>query len=126
MPDGVLIECKEVLRDFKRVVCELDMPTVDMDAALSQVFDAVQDLSKFEDKLCYLASEMTYGEALFENSDLEADAYDRIHEAVVTLGEGLKNHLVNLKAYRDDGTFPFSFRTMLDDNTIHLETAAPF
>lgn len=126
MPDTIIVEFKPELDNFRRVVCELDMPTIDMDAALSQFFDATQSLHEFENKLCFLASDMTFGEALFENSDLEADAYDRIHDAVVTLGEGIKNKLVLLKAYREDGTFPFSFGTLINDNTILLETAPPF
>ena len=124
--DSIIIDCEKELKAFRKVVCELDMPTIDMDAALSQVFETVRDLSRFENKICYVASDMAFGDALFENSELEADARDRIHEAVVNLGENIKKQLILLKAYEEDGTFPFSFGTLINDSTIVLKTADPF
>ena len=123
--DSIILDCTMEVQDFRRVICELDMPQVNMRSALEKVFHVVSNLHHVEDQLARLAFEMSEGEALFENLQLDNGAQDRLIMAVVRLGNAVKNKLISYHAYRHN-TFPYSFRTILNDNTIVLQKRSAY
>jgi hypothetical protein len=107
------------------VVSELDMPPIDMESTLEQIFTTVINVSEFSDKIAYTGRYMASGEGifegLFENSEAELhdDVSMRINLAVVHLGNAIKNKLTDYNAYRQD-RFPYFVRNYINDRTIVL------
>lgn len=125
IPQSLILDCATELHTFRSVVAELDMPPIDMEATLQQVFETVIDDSYFKDRIADVAMYMGNGEGiyqgLFENSEAEVndDTNQRITMAVVELGRAIKNKLDNYHAYRN-GHFPYIFRNYINDRTIVL------
>lgn len=123
--DALIIDCTTELSEFRSVISELDMPPVDMEAVLEQVFEAVNNSFTFNEAIANTAMYMGNGEGifqgLFENSEaeLQRDTQQRIVLAVVYLGRAIKNNLTRLNAYRS-GRFPYTFRNYINDRTILL------
>lgn len=125
IPDSLILDCTAELKEFRRVVCELDMPPIDMESTLQQVFDTVVSVGEFKDRIAETAMYMGNGEGLyqglFENSEAEIheDTQQRITLAVVTLGRAIKNKLDYYNAYRY-GHLPYIFKDYINDRTIVL------
>lgn len=118
-PKQVILPLAPELHAFRAVVFEMDMPTVDLEAALSQIFDAVQAQNSAT-ALHNLAGNMANGEALFENSDIEDDGKYRVFVSVLRLGEQIRQKLQAYGGYNADGTFPYEFKGMLNHDTVVL------
>jgi hypothetical protein len=125
IPDNLIVDFATELTEFRRVVCELDMPSIDVEATLQQIFDTITIAEEFPERIAYIAMYMGAGEGLyeglFENSEAEIndDTQQRITMAVVKLGREIKNKLDNYNAYRQ-GHFPYIFRNYINDRTIVL------
>lgn len=124
VPDKIVLDCAAEMLEFRRVVSELDMPQlVDIDALLSQVFDAVMRLEYFDNALKRVAQCFAEQEGLFELCDGELSYddgyYSRLSIAVIRLGYAIKNKLHSFNAYRA-GYFPYNFRTHYNDHCIVL------
>jgi hypothetical protein len=118
VPDLVVVELKEELRLFRSVICEMDMPTVDMDVALSKIFDAISE-DGCESEMNWVANDMAQGEGLFENSEIDDDGRSRVYGSVLKLGEAVFSHMAQLGGYRD-GWFPYQYKGLLDHDTVIL------
>lgn len=123
-PNFLILEFPQALREFRGKTCDLHMPTVDMSAALQQIFDALPDYILANDRLACTAIDMGSREGLFENSELSDGEKTQVTLAVNKLGQTIKNTLVSFNLYRD-GHFPYSFHEMLNDSTIILRYTPP-
>ncbi len=134
-PQQILIELKPELRQFRGVIFELDMPTIDQEATLSAVFGAIQtrrfdatrhDLSD-NAELVWVANDLAINAVgLTENVEFEDDARARAYDSVVKLGEAIRDQLLQYGAYRD-GRFNYEFQGFLknDANTVVLRKVCP-
>jgi hypothetical protein len=118
VPETVLIQLSSELRQFRSVILEMDMPTVDMDVALSKIFDAISE-DGCESEMNWVANDMAQGEGLFENSEIDDDGRSRVYGSVLKLGEAVFQHLAQLGGYRD-GWFPYQYKGLLDHDTVIL------
>lgn len=119
-PQTVILDCREELVLFKAVVCGLDMPTVDLEAAVGQIFYAVGHEYTAHHNTMQLAHAMSMQEALFENSELDNGQQVKIYNAVVDFCDHLIAKLKSLGAYDYNGQFPYENRTILNDGSIIL------
>lgn len=117
--DTLIMDCSKELQDFKSVVCDLDMPIVDLDAATQLIFEALTIKDTAVRDIFNIACHMSDGEGLFENADLDSNTCNRIFNAVETLGHQLKDKLSAYHAYVDN-QFPYEFKRLNDDGTIIL------
>jgi hypothetical protein len=123
-PEHIVLELRPELRQFRSVITEMDMPTVDMDVALSKLFDALSD-DGCEAEVNWVANDMAQGEGLFENSEIDDDGRSRVYGSVVQLGEAIYNRVAELAGYRN-GTFPYEFKGMLNHDTVVLSKIREF
>lgn len=127
IPNSLILDFTSELKEFRCVVSELDMPSIDMESALQQIVDSTVNLATFDDKIAEVAMYMGQGEGiyegLFENSEAEIhdDVQQRITMAVLYLGRAIKNKLINYNAY-SQGQLPYNFRNYINDRTIVLST----
>ncbi len=127
LPRTIVIDCTKELRRFMNVVCRQSLPTVDIAAAVSQIFDAIRHLDFIDQRLEETAKYMSAGEGLFENIDkLSTDSYlvEEIAHAVKVLGIAIKNQLEHFGLYQGSIT-PYIFRNIINDHTIILLQETP-
>ena len=130
-PEQIILELKEELRNFRSIILELDMPTIDQEAALSQVFDALHSRRFNNDNtdLMWAANDLALNSVgLAENWEDEDDGRARAYESVIVLGEAIQEQLAQYGAYRN-GHFQYEFEGFFDYDTvllrkIHPETAS--
>lgn len=115
IPDTVILELKDELSNFRGIVSDMDMPVVDIESVLQQVFDALSDESS-NIAITNLSNYMAYGEGLFENSELDNGIKERIFYAVKNLTEQIKFTLHINGMYTSSNKLPFEFRKLLNDN----------
>ena len=121
MPDLIILDFKQELDDFRAVLNNVDLPTPDIEAVLSQLFDtiAVAEEDVYAGMVLNVAMDMAKGEGLYENTRLDEFDQQRIMSAVVKLCNKLKNKILSLNGYVD-GFFQYSFQQLLDYNTVVL------
>lgn len=123
-PRCIIIDCDTELVRFLRLMRDPCMPTVDIDAALDQIVDAVLVLEGSDDRLSTLAYYMGQGEGLSEHWIFEDQAYDQeIEEKVIhtaaQLGVAVRNNLLTIHAYRS-GKCPYLYGGLINDTSIRL------
>ena len=111
IPNYLIFDCSEEINEFKKVVCDLSMPTVDIDSAIEQIIESIQNLDTVEHEINIIGFHMSQGEGLFENSDLDDGAQENIMKAVITIGEKITDKLFHAGAYIS-GQFPYKFRSL--------------
>ena len=92
MPDLIILDFKQELDDFRAVLNNVDLPTPDIEAVLSQLFDtiAVAEEDVYAGMVLNVAMDMAKGEGLYENTRLDEFDQQRIMSAVVKLCNKLK------------------------------------
>lgn len=120
----LIMECASTLPSLVRLLLHPSMPTVDLDAVLSQIVDAITELHESDDRLSTAALYMCNGEGLSENWIFEGNSCgqeleEKIAHAIVQLGQEIKNNLLNIHAYRN-GYCPYMYRNFLNATTIML------
>lgn len=118
--DHLVIEVPEALSRLLALLRDHELPTIDVDAALSQIVDVVMDLTDFDNRLANAVFWMSAGEGLFENVDPEFQPSQiKLNNAVADFGLAVKKQLLLLNVY--SGTqCPFTYRSLVDDSTILL------
>lgn len=111
IPKYLIFDFSEEINQFKSVVCDLSMPTVDIESALEQIIDSVQNLNTVEHDINIIGFHMAQGEGLYENSELDDGAQENIMKAVITIGEKITDKLHHAGAYIS-GQFPYKFRSL--------------
>jgi hypothetical protein len=121
LPKYLILELKDEIPAFERVVCGIEMPTVDMDACLEQIFYVISeaDDSSFRSMIANIANYMGKGEGLYENARLDEYEQKQIIEAVIKVGTEIKAKLDLLKAIID-GYCPYSFKRLVGKNLVIL------
>lgn len=127
MPEFLIVEIGDELADFIRLLKRPYLPTIDVDAALSQLVDVVCTLEDVDDRLASAAYFMGAGEGLFafdSKEPIEGDevpfmdqANEKFIHAIVQLGVVIKNNLTQLNAYRN-GISPFTYRSLVNESTV--------
>ena len=120
-PQGVVLRCKSAIMKFRGVVCELDMPTVDLDAAVQQIVDSVDVRDDGDHELILTAFNMSEQDGLFENAELDGGQQERIHTAVMLLGKELKKEIDFHQGYQIDGRFPYELERLINNDTLVLK-----
>lgn len=130
LPKFLIVEVGPALQQFLAVVRAPNMPTIDYEAALSQVIEAVIEPG-LDDRLYNAVYFMCSCDGLFsfESFDDPSQACPeqltvKLIHAVVTLGDAVKENLTHLHAYRD-GISPFTFRSLINDTTVLLARSPP-
>lgn len=121
IPKYVLISLEEELPAFEQVVCGIEMPTVDMDACLQQIFDVVviAEEEVFVRMLTNMAQYMGNGDGLYENARLDEFERNQIIYALIKIGTEIKGKLKELNMYID-GFIPYSFKKLVNRYTVIL------
>lgn len=127
-PQYFVIELREALRPFCQLVSSPELPTVDIDAALAQIVDAVTTLENCDDRLSCVAYYMGGGEGLsehwiFEDPHSNAELEEKIIHAIVLLGQEIKTNLLQHYAYRA-GVCPYTYGSLINATTIVLRRAS--
>ena len=117
IPSLLILDCSEELREFKSIVCEIDMPTVDIAATLDQIFSAASDEYEAYDRVADTAFWMSSGEGLFENAYLDNNAKERVRKAVLKFGTKIMDKL-SYGGFYLGGEFPFRLKDYINDGTI--------
>jgi hypothetical protein len=120
LPDTIILECRSQLQAFTSLVSEIDMPTVDLEAVLERVFDAVAD-KECEVELRFTAEDLSYRDGM--TSDLlgfENGQQARIYDAVLNLGHAINDQLKSIGAYDSGDVFPYFIQGLLDADTVVL------
>lgn len=127
----ILLPCGGALQRFASVVRAPNMPTVDLEAALSHLVWTASYQRAALTNIQTAAWEMAFGDTLFnhtEDGEPSQEERQRVYDSAYGLGLALYAKLYEVKAYRD-GVFPYAFRGMVDNDTIFLErirgTATP-
>lgn len=121
--DSIILDCTAELKKFRGVVCELDMPKIDIDLFLGDVLPAVTNQKYVDLRLARVAHAYKEGdfvfEGLIENSDEELPngVFDRLEKAVLQFGNDIKNKLEQNHAYRS-GIFPYELKEYVNDGTV--------
>lgn len=119
MPEHLIIECGGMLRAFGSVVCCVHMPMADLDAVLSKVFDALAFDATADRDIQRLAYFFSYGEELYEHSELTAEEKLTIYHASERLLRYLRAQLLYLGTYQD-GQLCYDYKGMLNHDTLIL------
>lgn len=121
IPRYLIIEFSDELPAFERVVCGLNMPTVDMNACLEQIFDVIQiaEDDLFKRMLLNVADYMGKGEGLYENARLDEFEQEQIVAAIIKIGIEIKARIKFLNIHID-GFMPYSFMKMLGKHAVIL------
>lgn len=124
IPDHLLLPVGEPLRAWRAVVCSPSMPTVDVEAALSQVVASVGLASNVVANIPELAHWMAYGEGLYERELLQQWQKRAIFDATFYFAVALAEQLLEIKAYLN-GLFPYELQGVLPDDTLVLRNVRP-
>lgn len=121
-PQFLIMECPQSLPPFVALLKRPELPTIDIDAVLSQIVDAVTVLDQADDNLSSTALYMRAGEGLSERWILEdgpSDAHleEMVIHGVVCVGQEIKNNLLDHNAYRH-GHCPYTYRNLVNASTI--------
>ncbi|MNU19657.1 hypothetical protein D3C71_78900 [compost metagenome] len=125
-PEMILLELKPELRKFRSIIFEMDMPTIDQEAAMSRVFEALTTNMFLggEDEpqpaLAWVANDLSMSDGLAENWEIDDDGRSRVYSGVVELGDAVRKQLIHYGAYSQGGTFPYEFKGFLDHDTVIL------
>lgn len=125
-PESIIFEFGPELTQFKSIVCDINMPTLDLEAVLDQIFTAVSNLSMSGSALHEVAKDMSHSEAMFENADLDYYQRQAIFLAVLNLGAALIQELKRIKGYNQHGKFPYVLRDMINGQTVFLSQNSTF
>lgn len=124
-PELILLELRPELRQFRSVIFEMDMPTIDQEAALSRVFEALaENRFSYEEgldpNLAWVANDLSMSDGLAENWEIDDDGRSRVYSGVVALGDAVRKQLLHYGAYSQGGKFPYEFKGFLDHDTVIL------
>ena len=123
-PCILIFSLNSALRLFRAVISDPEFPTIDVEAVVQVMFEAVVDLSTATDRIYITASRMCESDLLYEQGlKLSHACQQRLFYAAINLGQELKNTLVQLHAYRDHH-LPFTFRTLINDTDVVLQSAS--
>jgi len=122
IPNLIILDLTKELKDFRLIFDNVELPTADIAATLSQIFETISIAEEevFSEMLRNVAIDMGRGEGLYENARLDDVEQDYIIAAVINLGNKIKNNILALNGYRD-GFFQYSFKEMLGENTVVLQ-----
>ncbi|EKD22621.1 MAG: hypothetical protein ACD_84C00035G0001 [uncultured bacterium] len=120
-PKYLLLELDDEIPAFEQVVCGITLPTVDMDACLSQIFDVVviTNNTDFTKMLANVALFMGEGEGLYSNARLDEYEIRQITEAIIRVGNSLRERITLLNLCID-GFIPYSFKRLIGKNLVVL------
>jgi hypothetical protein len=117
LPTDLIVDCKPPLEAFIWITSDLRLPTIDVDAVLGSVCDALKIEEVLDQKLHDVAHSMAYGDALVESlhDDLSYpyEFAPQIYNAVKRLGQGIYESLKTQGAYLD-GYFPYTFGAIVN------------
>ena len=123
LPGLILLDLRKEMRELGTATCDLYAPTIDHDAMLDRVFEAIEQEKDSEQRIKEVAYDMGYHDALFEHADYEdLSPQPAIEAAITKLSHGVKNNLTNLKVYAD-GRLLYKFKGMLDGTTAKIVLA---
>ena len=112
------IDIKEEITAFRRIVCEERFPTVDFDALFTQCFEQFRQPYRMYGRLSRLAFEMAYGEALFENAELDDLDRGALYDASLHFLHGLWLKVAE-QGIGLEVVFPYTYLEMKND-TLYL------
>lgn len=119
----ILFDIREAMHNFQGVIYEIDMPTVDIDAFLSQLFDCFVYSHLVEARLLELIDSVSWSDGMFEslseNVDIDNGQRHRIYNALMLLIGATKSSLTTINPY-GSGVFHYRYERILHDNTIVL------
>ena len=127
IPKYVIVGLDSEIPAFERIVCGMNMPTVDMSACLQQIFETItlaERESMFNKMLLEMAEWMGKGEGLYENARLDDNEKDQIIHAIIKIGNEVKKKLRHLNA-NIDGFFPYTFHSLVSKNVVILVLIDP-
>lgn len=114
----VVLQCTEAFLKFRGIVCELDMPVVDLQEAVDQIVDSVGVRDDEDHELILTAFNMAESDSLFENHELDSGQQERVYNAVLDLGRSMKKEIDFQYGYVKDGIFPYEFKALINNDTI--------
>ncbi len=109
MKQYMILPITHIWNNFLEVLTDLDMPDIDIDAALSRVFDCLKELDLVEKKLQVVCIDMATHDGLFEQEQFSNYQRRQIHNAVETLGRDLFRYYVEQGLYVD-GKAPYDYK----------------
>lgn len=117
LPGLILLDLKQEMGELAVVMSDLYSPTLDKDALMDRVFEAIEVQKEADQRIMSVAQDMTHSDGLFEHADYE-DMMPRplIEAAVTKLCHDVKNNLTNLQVYAE-GRLLYKFKGMLDGTT---------
>jgi hypothetical protein len=119
IPNVLILDCSQELRQFRSATSEIDMPVIDIDVVLEYLFKAIDELNDYNDlevsvyQICAIAERS-------EKNLHHIDDYvgnNKLYTALMSLGQDLRTKLTHEHLYLGD-TFPFKFRIFINDCTI--------
>ncbi len=131
LPSDLIFDCQETFAPFLIFVSDPSMPTIDVDAVLGAICDALKRERDANQNLLAVAKHMAYEDGMVES--LHDDAYypyefaPQVYDILLALGNRLLDLLRACGAYLS-GYFPYSYGTTLHGHSaIHftLDTRGP-
>lgn len=113
----IILDIATEIRLLKWALGELDMPSFDIEALLSQLFDCFLQENEFDTKLHEVCVEMSQHDTLFENEGLDQFQQERIYTAVAELGRKIKQEYDRSNMYVN-GEAPYHFKRLFNGTAI--------
>lgn len=128
LPSDLILDCRQELVPFLSVICDPSMPTIDVDAVLGAICDALKREWDADQNLHAVAHHMAYGDGMVESlhDDLSYpyELAPQIYDLIVALGKRLQALLRHYHVYLD-GYFPYSYGTILHGHSsLHFRKTA--
>lgn len=114
-----ILQCKEGLAAFQATLADVEMPIVDVDAAVQVIMEALEH-ENHEKEIHRVVNQIAREERLFEHDEYDSgDVANRLYAASLRLAGAIKNKLHEHHAYVD-GQFPYTFQKFLNHDTFYL------
>jgi hypothetical protein len=134
-PSNLIFDVRDDYRDFITAVSDTSLPTIDEDAVLSRMIDAIRHKSSSTAELFYVRQEMSNGEGLVEKTVVEdmnnvyyfqeeanqlREGLEVVANAAKKIAEQLQQQIIRHGLYEDD-YFNYEYRGVFNNGNIILE-----
>lgn len=120
--DSIIVDCTAELREFRGVVCELNMPVINVGDLLAHILPSIVNQQYFERSIAIATEDMGEAEGvctgLLETEEDYLGPTDTcVSQAAIQLGRAVKNKLESYNAYRA-GVFAYDLKEYVNDATV--------
>jgi len=121
-PKFLILDFKEALEAFLYVVQNPNLPTIDVECVISEIFTCLTGNDVAINETAYYAGHVVRQGIIIENlSEVAEGTLDVIEQSIYDLGLACYAILREIKAYDQDGAFMYRFKGIIDDSSLLFE-----